>query len=169
MHKYVNLLVQRLRERVVDNGSTNVLEIDIAPWFHYITFDIFGELGFGESFDCLQHSHYYPWIALLFNSVKAVLFVAATRFYPWLESLLMKCIPLSLQKMQKDHYNQIVDKVQRRLSWELQQPDIMSYLINDNGKTVLPLDELNATFMILIIAGSETIATILTGTLNYLV
>ncbi|PCH02610.1 Cytochrome P450, E-class, group I [Penicillium occitanis (nom. inval.)] len=166
VQRYVNLLVQRLREQVVENG--NLLEIDIAPWFNYTTFDIFGELGFGESFDCLQHSRYHPWIALLFNSVKAASIVAATRFYPWLESLLMKCIPQSLRKMQMDHYNQIVDKVQRRLSWELQQPDLMSHVIDDNGKTALPLGELNATFMILTTAGSETTATVLTGTLNYL-
>ncbi|RAO73396.1 uncharacterized protein BHQ10_009408 [Talaromyces amestolkiae] len=169
VQKYVNLLVQRLRERVVENGSGDLLEIDIAPWFHYTTFDIFGELGFGESFDCLQHSRYHPWIALLFNSVKAASFVAATRFYPWLEFLSMKCIPQLLKEMQKDHYNQIVDKVRRRLSWELQQPDIMSHLINDNSETLLPLGELDATFMIFTTAGSETTATVLTGTLNYLV
>lgn len=45
----------------------------------------------------------------------------------------------------------------------------MSHLIGENGKTELPLDELNATFMLLTTAGSETTATVLTGTLYYLV
>lgn len=169
LQRYVSLLVERLRERVIENGDGKVVEIDIAPWFNYTTFDIFGELGFGESFECLQHSRYHPWIALLFNSVKAASFVAATRFYPLLAALLMKCIPQSLRKMQMDHFQQIADKVQRRLSWELQQPDIMSYLIDKDGKTALPLGELNATFMVLTTAGSETTATVLTGALNYLV
>jgi cytochrome P450 len=170
LQKYVNLLVQRLREQVLENGGgTKTAGINMTPWFNYTTFDIFGELGFGESFNCLEHSRYHPWIALVFNSVKAASFVIATRFYPLLESLLMRCIPPSLRKTQVDHYQQIVDKVQRRLGWELQQPDIMSHLVDKNGKTELPLGELNATFMILTTAGSETTATALTGTLNCLV
>lgn len=174
LQKYVNLLVQRLHERVKkagtgDGGKEKGVEINMTPWFNYITFDIFGELGFGESFECLEHSRYHPWISLLFNSVKAASFVAAARFYPLLESLLMKLIPPALRKMQKNHFQQIVDKVQRRLGWELQQPDIMSHLIGEDGKLELPLGELNATFMILTTAGSETTATVLTGTLNYLV
>ncbi|QKX64111.1 uncharacterized protein TRUGW13939_11284 [Talaromyces rugulosus] len=174
LQKYVNLLVQRLHERVEKadigyGGKEKGVEINMTPWFNYTTFDIFGELGFGESFKCLEHSQYHPWISLLFNSVKAASFVAAARFYPLLESLLMRLIPPALRKMQKDHFQQIADKVQRRLGWELQQPDIMSHLIGEGGKLELPLGELNATFMILTTAGSETTATVLTGTLNYLV
>ena len=70
--------------------------------------------------------------------------------------------------MQNDHYQQIVDKVQRRLNFELERPDIMSYVIKD-GLDGLTTDEINATFMVLTTAGSETTATVLGGTLNYLV
>jgi cytochrome P450 len=145
------------------------MELDIAPWFHYTTFDIFGDLGFGESFDCLQHSRYHPWIALLFNSVKAASFVVATRFYPLVEFILLKCIPPSLKKMQKDHYQQIVDKVQRRLHWELERPDLMSYVIKETNGKQMSMGEINATFMVLTTAGSETTATVLGGIVNYLV
>ncbi|KAL2008516.1 hypothetical protein VTN00DRAFT_6710 [Thermoascus crustaceus] len=169
VQRYVSLLIERLHERVSEAEDGKGVEIDIAPWFNYTTFDIFGDLGFGESFNCLQHSRYHPWIALLFNSVKAASFVAAARFYPLVEFLLMKCVPPSLKKMQMDHYQQIVDKVQRRLNWELERPDIMSHVINKNGEIGLPIGEINATFMILTTAGSETTATVLCGTLNYLV
>lgn len=74
-----------------------------------------------------------------------------------------------MRKKQQDHYEQIVDKVQRRLSWELQRPDLMSYVIEEGGSLKLDAGELYATFMILTTAGSETTATALTGTFNYLV
>lgn len=172
LHRYVNLLVERLRETTAEQP-----EIDIMPWFNFTTFDIFGDLGFGESFDCLEHSRYHPWISLLFNSVKAAGFVAATRYFPWVEYLLMKCIPPSLRKMQRDHYQQIVDKVQRRLNYELERPDIMSHVIQqgrakeDDGDEVggLPIGVIDTTFMVLTTAGSETTATCLSGTMNYLV
>ncbi|KAI4866577.1 cytochrome P450 [Hypoxylon rubiginosum] len=169
LHRYVNLLVERLSELITENQGTRGVEIDIGPWFNFITFDIFGDLGFGESFDCLRHSRYHPWIALLFNSVKAASFVAAARFYPWVEFILMKCIPPSLRKMQQAHYQQIVDKVQRRLNYELERPDIMSYVAVGDEVDGLSIDETNVTFMVLTTAGSETTATVLGGTLNYLV
>jgi cytochrome P450 len=168
LHQYVNLLVDRLIEHTTQPPTQGV-ELDIAPWLNFVTFDIFGDLGFGESFDCLQNSRYHPWIALLFNSVKAASFVAAARFYPFIEFILMKCIPPSLKKMQRDHYQQIVDKVQRRLNIEQERPDIMSHVIAGDHKDALSLGETYATFMVLTTAGSETTATVLGGTLNYLV
>lgn len=84
----------------------------------------------------------------------------------------MKLIPPSLRKMQKDHYQQIVDKIQRRLNFELVRPDIMSYVIagNDNAEpdAQMSICEINTTFMVLTTAGSETTATTLAGTLNQL-
>jgi len=164
LQQYVNLLIDKLIEHTKERSA-----LDIAPWFNFVTFDIFGDLGFGESFDCLQNSRYHPWIALLFNSVKAASFVAAARFYPLVEFLLMKSIPPSLRKMQRDHFEQIVDKVQRRLNFELERPDIMSHVIKGDDKKSLPIEEINTTFMVLTTAGSETTATVLGGTLNYLV
>ncbi|KAJ8124336.1 hypothetical protein O1611_g9303 [Lasiodiplodia mahajangana] len=169
LQQYVNLLVDKLTHLTNDTSSPGTVEFDIAPWFNYTTFDIFGDLGFGESFNCLQNSRYHPWIALLFNSVKAASFVAAARFYPLVEFLLLKIIPPSLKKMQRDHYQQIVDKVERRLNYELERPDIMSHVIATDYKDGFSRDEINATFMVLTTAGSETTATVLGGTLNYLV
>ncbi|KAI1761905.1 cytochrome P450 [Hypoxylon sp. FL1150] len=166
---YSKLLVERLSELVVNSQGSRGAEVNIGQWFNFITFDIFGDLGFGESFDCLQNSQYHPWIALLFNSVKAASFVAATRFYPWMEFLLMKCIPQSLRDMQRAHYQQIVDKVQRRLNYEQERPDIMSSVAVSDELGGLSTDETNVTFMVLTTAGSETTATVLGGTLNYLV
>jgi cytochrome P450 len=169
IQRYVNLLVERIEQQTDERKDGRWLELDISPWLNYTTFDIFGELGFGESFDCLQHSRYHPWIALLFNSVKAAGFIVATRFYPLVEFLLMKCIPPSLKQVQKDHYQQIVDKVDRRLNWEVQQPDIISHVIQEQSEGKgLTTGEISATFMVLTTAGSETTATTLCGAINYL-
>lgn len=171
IHQYVNLLIERIQELVTaarDNGE-EAADIDMTPWFHFTTFDVFGDLGFGESFNCLQSSKYHPWIALLFNSVKAASFIAAVRYYPLLQSLLFKFIPKSLRKMQMDHYQQIVEKVDRRLNWELERPDIMSHVIDERkGAAELPIGVIHVTFMILTTTGSETTATVLSGALNYL-
>jgi hypothetical protein len=165
----VNLLIQRLEEQTKKVVEDKFLEIDIAPWMNFTAFDIFGDLGFGESFNCLEDSRYHPWIGLLFNSVKAAGFIVSARFYPWFEFLLMKCIPPSLKKVQKDHYQQIVEKVDRRMNWELDRPDLMSHVLKQKpGEAGMTSGEISATFMVLTTAGSETTATTLCGALNYL-
>ncbi|KAF2112717.1 cytochrome P450 [Lophiotrema nucula] len=169
IQRYVNLLVERLEEQVTKEGETVV--VDVSPWFNFTTFDIFGDLGFGESFNCLENSQYHPWISLLFQYVVGATYAASARFYPVIEFILMKLMPPSLKKAQKDHYKQILDKVQRRFNWELQRPDIMSHVIENEqtGKKGFTLDEINATFHGMTIAGSETTATTLCGAMTYLV
>lgn len=167
----MNLLIERLLDQ--DDATTEKgAVVNIVPWFNFTTFDIFGDLGFAESFDCLQNARFHPWIALLFSTVRAASFVISARFYPLIEFLLMKCIPKSLQKVQVNHFQQIVDKVQRRLNWEVERADLMSYVIkhNDEGEGQgMSLGEIQATFMVLTTAGSETTATVLSGTINNLI
>ncbi|KAI0838521.1 cytochrome P450 [Hypoxylon sp. FL0890] len=164
LHQYVNLLVERLQ----DHASREAM-INIAPWFNFTTFDIFGDLGYGESFQCLQDSRYHPWISMIFDSESAAVFIYAARFYPLVELILMKCIPPSFKEIQRNHRQLIVDKVQRRLNFELERPDIMSYVIKENEDKRLSLDSINSTLLELTTAGSDTVATVLGGTLNYLV
>ncbi|ROV90813.1 hypothetical protein VPNG_09856 [Cytospora leucostoma] len=126
LHRYVNLLVERLRDIVASSGEGNVeeTEVDIGPWFNFTTFNILLEI--------------------------------------WAMA--------SPSTMQKKHFDQIADKVNRRLNWELERPDIMSYVIRGRkGEKGLDIGVLNATFSVLTTTGSETTATVLTGTLNYLV
>lgn len=80
-----------------------------------------------------------------------------------------KCTPASLKKKNQDHYQAIADKVERRLGWELDRPDFMTHAIKKDGELNMPMKEITATWMGLTTAESETTATRLTGTLNFLV
>jgi len=72
--------------------------------------------------------------------------------------------------MQEDHYQHNFAKVQRRLNWELERLDLMSHVIDQGTREKgLPTSLISSTFAIMTIAGSETTATVLCGTMNYLV
>lgn len=60
---FVDFLILRLRERTTGNADRKSKE-DIKSWFNFITFDITGDLMFGETFDCLKDSKLHPWISL---------------------------------------------------------------------------------------------------------
>lgn len=167
IQRYVNLLVERLHEAAT---SPEKEEVDMHAWFNFTTFDIFGDLGFGESFHCLENSQYHPWIHALLGSLKAVTWLVSARWYPTIYYLLLLCIPPSLKKMALEHEQQVKERVRRRMNYEMDRPDVFSPVLaaNRNGKG-LTQDEIDITFSGLITAGSETTATTLTGTMNYLV
>ena len=53
--EYVELLIDRLHDHSKD-GS-----IDMSRWYNFTTFDIIGELLFGESFNMLESSEWNEW------------------------------------------------------------------------------------------------------------
>ncbi|KAA8641482.1 uncharacterized protein ATNIH1004_001947 [Aspergillus tanneri] len=54
---YIDLLIQRLHENANDENKP----VDMVSWYNYTTFDVIGDLAFGEPFGCLEESRYHPW------------------------------------------------------------------------------------------------------------
>ncbi|KAK0649210.1 cytochrome P450 [Cercophora newfieldiana] len=154
---YVNLLVERLREVTALSAAEKA-----TAELNWTVFDIFGDLGFGESFGSLEHSRYHPWVSIIFSNIKGIALLRAVSYFPLLESILEMCIPDSIKKMQRDHIQFIKDKIERRLNYEFQRPDNMSHVYGDvkGGKEErLADDTITAVFWELVLAGNETTAT----------
>jgi hypothetical protein len=47
-----------------------LLQAMLTTVLQFFTFDVMGDLVFGESFGCLDSSDYHPWVKLIFDSVK---------------------------------------------------------------------------------------------------
>lgn len=166
IQSYVSLLMIRLRERAGPNGGV----INAVDWFNFITFDIVGDLGFGESFGCLQNSHYHWWVNLVTKYFKAAHFAVMTRYYPAVEAIAMRLLPQSLLKEQQDHYQHTLDKIHRRLNLEKERNDFVTPMIKDNKDMQnMSMPEIESTLNVVIVAGSETTATALSGITNNLV
>jgi cytochrome P450 len=90
--------------------------------------------------------------------------LAATRYYPLLERALMALIPASMLKMQEEHYKMAQTKIQRRLNSEKTRDDFMTPVLTSNHDFAsMSRGEVESTYQMLIIAGSETTATALVG------
>ncbi|KAG8532482.1 uncharacterized protein KY384_002359 [Bacidia gigantensis] len=175
VESYVHLLVSQLVEKAELSGSERMeVTTDVVDRFNYTTVDIIGDLVLGESFDCLKNNALHPWITLIFSFVKAAIFAAAPRFYPWFSFLVETfLVPKSLLKFAENHYQEAVAKIHRRMSIEKQRADLMTPLLkqgilpeNQAGKG-MTLGEIEASFFMLVVAGSETIATTMTGLTTY--
>lgn len=172
IQRYVNLLIERLRDiatSTTDGSPKHAAEVDMVSWLNFTIFDIFNDLGFGESFACLETSAYHPWVSIIFANIKGIALLQSVSYFPILESLLQKCIPPSIRKIMSNHIDFICRKVQDRLNYEFSRPDIMSHVYGDvKEEDRLPNDLIIAVFWELVLAGSETTATTMAGTINYL-
>ena len=152
---YVDHLIRSLKE--TSGKSTNV------QWYNWTTFDIFSDLCFGESFHCVEKGVYHPWVSILFDGVKLGAIIMSTNRYPLLKSITTKFAPKSLIAKRESH-NQFTDhKVTKRIEMKTDRADIMSYILRHNDESGMSRAEINSNAAILIIAGSETTATILSG------
>lgn len=165
---YIELLINRLKEQIVVS-ETRTAFVDLVRWFNFTTFDIVGDLSLGESFHCLEESRYHDWVSILFSQFKAAALIVSLRFFPGIGKLLRILLPKSLVKKREEHIQLANEKIHRRLkSSDLQRNDFMTYVLRYNDEKGMSLPEIEATFRTLVVAGSETTATALSGIMNCL-
>ncbi|KAJ5768975.1 hypothetical protein N7520_003534 [Penicillium odoratum] len=157
---YIDLLMQRLRE--ISHGGTT--PVNIVNWFNFTTFDIIGDLSFGEPFDCLANSDYHPWVRMIFEGVKAGAIIGAMYRVPYLKPLANLLTPKSLIESQLDHRRLTKEKTQIRMGKTNERPDFFANILKQKDPSkAFSEGELYSNANVLIIAGSETTATLLSG------
>jgi cytochrome P450 len=132
----------------------------------FFTFDVIGNLTFGEPFGCLADGGYHEWVAAIFKNVKASSFYRAAGYYPLLSKALKRFIPSGLRIRRQRHHALTVAKVRRRQERKVEHADFLTGFLQPGADA--SDDEMIATARLLIIAGSETTATLLSG-MTYLV
>ena len=164
IQSYVDLLVERLNGEI----SRSREPVDLCRWYNYTTFDIIGDLAYGEPFNCLQESEYHPWVRMVFSSAKAAALMRPILLYPFLAPLVKMFIPKKTLEMRMEHMKLSGLKVERRLKRETDRPDFMSFVLRYNDDRSMSEKEMKANAALLILAGSETTATLLSGCTYFL-
>lgn len=139
-----------------------------------MTFDVIGDLSFGESFGCLDRGDFHFWITLIFRAVQAGAIEAATRRLATpgspLQKYLMRWIPNELRKQRKDHLSYSREKVLKRLSdTKTERKDFIHYILRQSKRVDLSQDEIIVNGALFIVAGSETTAMTLSAMTNFLI
>jgi cytochrome P450 len=158
IQSYVDLLVRRLEEHSHDGQIPQ----NMCSWYNWITFDIIGDLTFGEPFGCLENSDYHPWVRAIFDTVKAGIYINALKYVPYGQKAAWFFISKELLAKKKTHHQITVEKVKHRVGLTEERPDFLGNILKRKEKG-FTFPELLSNSSILIIAGSETTATILSG------
>jgi averantin hydroxylase len=126
-----------------------------------------GDLAFGESFHCLETQSTSPWIAAIFGNIKILAFRMAIILYG-LDWLLQYLTPKRLEALRKTNLEFTREKMAKRVEMGGGQGDFFDKAIasqsNFEKGTGISRDEMDSNASVLVLAGSETTATLLAGT-----
>ncbi|PYH78029.1 monooxygenase [Aspergillus uvarum CBS 121591] len=170
---YVSLLVTKLQAAAAARRPIN-----IGDYLQYATVDIAGDLIFGEPFDCVAKEEAHQWVKVTFGFFRRLLGGASLLMVaPYLRPLLPYLVPKRVQEQARQRFAFSCAKAAKRLALgeAPDRNDLITYICRYNnspneakGSMTMSRAEIEATVDILISAGSETTATALTGTIQYL-
>lgn len=162
--KYMSLLSRQLRERA-RKGEV----VDVWAWFNYLTFDIIGDLTFGEPFDCVKDGQFHPWITFIFSNLTMMMYGQMVLTMGWMGTFVESFVPKKIWAEAVSHAQATRDKVDRRLARKTDRADFVSGIMKHvNQPGGITASELYADSNIFVMAGSETSATLLAVAVYYL-
>ena len=164
IQNYVNMFINGL-SRACGNGEALV---DMVQWFNFVTFDIIGDLAFGEPFGCLENGA-ADWLAKLNQIEEAQMQFRIVQHVPLLgrfaREIVNAMVPSDAVKGSEGHRKLTLEKVTRRVNNNASRPDFMDYILRQPSGKGLTFNEMLSNSATLIQAGSETTATLLSGAL----
>lgn len=166
---YVSMYIKHMKRMAANNEAFNMVN-----WLNFTTFDIIGDLAFGEPFGCLESGEFHFWVSLIFEAVKAGAIEQATRRFAtagtWFQNFLLSRIPDRIRENRRNHLKFSTEKVLRRLANKnTEHKDFIWYILKQREKYSLNDDEIIVNSALFIVAGSETTANALSGILARLV
>ncbi|KAH8202061.1 hypothetical protein TruAng_003816 [Truncatella angustata] len=155
---YVDLLVTRLHEECDRGGKA----LNLEAWYNWTTFDVVGDLVFGQSFQCLENVAYHPWVSFIFKSVRFGSVAVALTYVGlnWLVQILFKLNGFMAISNMRHHIRTFV---KNRLSVEKERNDLFEGIVSKRKEWNISFEKLSSNAFILVLAGSETTATTLSG------
>lgn len=135
---------------------------------HPLTTIVLGELAFGESFHSLRNRKTDAWISIILDSIKFNAWDVAIWKLPILPHLQYWLTPAHIRKGGIRHAHESKNKILKRAAEVTDRKDFVSYILAKRRELGITDWEMAAHSNALIVAGSETSATTLSGLFYYL-
>lgn len=166
VHRYVDLWLSQLYK--LGNGGEK--PVNITDAFDWLTFDIIGDLCFAEPFGAVEECSGY-WISVMLDAVLVNNMVERMNEQPWLKWVIPRVWGAKWDTMVANrelHWAKSKDKARRRMEKGALEgrDDFFNHMIK--RKQITDARSLEGNGQTLIVAGSETTTTALTGTVWYL-
>jgi cytochrome P450 len=118
--------------------------IDMVSWFEMSAFDLFGEMSFGESFDCIAEEKHHFWIDMVLHHVREIVVMDNLRRFGILNLVLQKLLPKLAMTVLDKHTQYTRAKVQRRLECQSPRQDFFTNMVAKVKSGEVDLEEMTA-------------------------
>jgi cytochrome P450 len=161
---HIDTLIAQLRKQAISGEPVN-----LADWFNFASFDIMGHLAYGEDFRCLETGEYHPYAAFVLEAFEGGLFASALNRYGLLP-FAMLLMPAEMARKRNEFIAMGVELTRERIAIEKpsehQKHDFFSYMLStENPEKSMNFGEMATNAAVFMIAGSESTATLLSGTI----
>lgn len=166
IQSYIDLLIKRVGQRYGDKERGPDGEYcNIVIWFNYTTFDIIGDLAFGEStaFACLQEQKAHPWVSTILHAIFASTLGEILRQVFGTRKLAKWLTPKSLKRKLGMSSIYARDLVAKRVASKTDRKDFWHYILKSPESKDISVQSLCMQAQVLVVAGSETTATSLSS------
>lgn len=100
---------------------------------------------------------------MIFSTIKCSMYHEVASFFPWFKRLIFALIPKESEHKRSENQRLSKEKLTRRMNHGGERPDLIEGLLRNKDELGLTFSQLQGNSTLLIIAGSETTATLLSG------
>lgn len=160
--KYADQLVSALEAAAQKDETVNLVDM-----FNFTTFDTIADLAFGQPLSLLKTQQYNKWVQNVFMAIKFAVWsgtiakILGSPLDGYFNDFLMSLV----KEETHIHMKYGADMVKTRLDNKdaSKRPDVWTYVLSPENDHRLTREEMYANAGAILIAGSETTATLLSG------
>ncbi|KAF9873289.1 BCL4p [Colletotrichum karsti] len=155
-------IVDKFVKTVGEKAGPGTKGLNMTKWYEMNSFDILGEMAFGESFHSLDTGIPHFWADIVLEHLYVITLLDNLRRVGCLSTLARLLIPAwIITKNQNSSYAR--QQVEKRLAITESRNDFVSLLADKVRAGEVSKEEMTAHVSTLTIAGGETVATTLSG------
>lgn len=121
------------------------------------------DLTFGESMNLLATQEYNAWISGVFDQIFYVSVSRAFQYFPLLWRFIQWSMPKSVRDAADGSLKHSADRVDKRLAMDTERPDVFGLVLKHETGSKMSRHEMHANADFLMIAGTDTAATQVSG------
>ncbi|KAM5347570.1 hypothetical protein ACJ41O_007394 [Fusarium nematophilum] len=126
---YLDLLMTRLGENTAASRP-----MDVTRCHNFFTFDLIGELAFGDPFYSLERSDYHPWVTMLFQGIKGVAKLKFLNHYPLFRPLIYVLVGKRDIQVKQETTRLAESKAEKRVAQGADaRKDFLTYILHHNA------------------------------------
>ncbi|PGG97499.1 hypothetical protein AJ79_09169 [Helicocarpus griseus UAMH5409] len=164
----VNACVDNFVKKIGEQEKSRNGGLNMTKWFEMISFDILGEMAFGESFHAVDQGKPHFWSELIVKHLFFITVLDNLRRYPLFVTLGKMFLPFATVSVRNKHSGYSRKQVEHRLSNKSARKDFLTNLVAKVENGEVEKEEMTAHTSTLVIAGGETTSTFLAAVTYYL-